>query len=343
MLGKVCGSLTKLQFCRKIYPTTRSSSNLSMSEPVILRVLASSVKIADRAGQIVRDIMAGGQLGIVEKTGKNDLQTEADRSAQNCIVASLQAQYPDLTVVGEEGEQDLSQVPAEWIVRDYEEKALSLNCTDDLSSAKMSDLTVWVDPLDGTAEYTQGLLDHVTVLIGLSLGSRAVAGVIHQPYWNYKNKGGPIGRTFYGLVGGGVVGLNPIPPPEGSRIVATTRSHGTGLIQQALEIIQADTVLRVGGAGHKVMLLMEGQAHAYVFPSPGCKKWDTCAPEAILHAMGGKLTDMKGQTYQYHSQVEHRNSDGVLATAKASDHAWYLDTIPQVLRYHTPGDYQCGQ
>jgi hypothetical protein len=29
--------------------------------------------------QIVRDIMAGGQLGIVEKTGKNDLQTEADR------------------------------------------------------------------------------------------------------------------------------------------------------------------------------------------------------------------------------------------------------------------------
>ncbi len=29
--------------------------------------------------QIVRDIMAGGQLAIVEKTGKNDLQTEADR------------------------------------------------------------------------------------------------------------------------------------------------------------------------------------------------------------------------------------------------------------------------
>ena len=37
-----------------------------MSEPVILRVLASSVKIADRAGQIVRDIMAGGQLGKQE-------------------------------------------------------------------------------------------------------------------------------------------------------------------------------------------------------------------------------------------------------------------------------------
>jgi hypothetical protein len=28
-------------------------------------------------------------------------------------------------------------------------------------------------------------------------------------------------------------------------------------------------VLKVGGAGHKVLLLMEGAAHAYVFPSPG--------------------------------------------------------------------------
>jgi fructose-1,6-bisphosphatase/inositol monophosphatase family enzyme len=27
------------------------------------------------------------------------------------------------------------------------------------------------------------------VLIGIAVGKTAVAGVIHQPYWNYKNKG----------------------------------------------------------------------------------------------------------------------------------------------------------
>ena len=48
-------------------------------------------------------------------------------------------------------------------------------------------------------------------------------------------------------------------------------------------------VLKVGGSGHKVILLIEGKAHAYIFPSPGTKKWDTCAPEAILHALGGKV------------------------------------------------------
>lgn len=46
----------------------------------------------------------------------------------------------------------------------------------------------------------------------------------------------------------------------------------------------------LGGAGNKVLRVIEGDAHAYVFASPGTKKWDTCAPEAVLVAMGGALT-----------------------------------------------------
>lgn len=34
-----------------------------------------------------------------------------------------------------------------------------------------------------------GLLDHVTVLIGIASGGKAVGGVIHQPYYNYQNPG----------------------------------------------------------------------------------------------------------------------------------------------------------
>ena len=73
-------------------------------------------------------------------------------------------------------------------------------------------------------------------------------------------------------------------------------------MQDSLDILKPDKVLKVGGAGHKVILLMEGVASAYVFPSPGCKKWDTCAPEAILHAMGGLLTDIHGNKYEYHAR-----------------------------------------
>ena len=79
----------------------------------------------------------------------------------------------------------------------------------------------------------------------------------------------------------------------------------------------------------QVMLLIEGRAHAYVFPSPGCKKWDTCAPEAVLHAMGGKLTDIHGNLYEYHKDVGMRNDWGTLATFDTADHAEYLSLIPQ--------------
>ena len=43
----------------------------------------------------------------------------------------------------------------------------------------------------------------MTVLIGIAVGRVAVAGVIHQPYYNYRNPGPgqTIGRTFYGIVG----------------------------------------------------------------------------------------------------------------------------------------------
>jgi len=309
-----------------------SVSSVSGQPPALIRVLASSVAIADKAGDIVRNIFSAGQLGIVEKTGADDLQTQADRSAQDCILASLFTQYPDLKVVGEEGELEMSSVDKNMVVRDVDQSALKLPCPAEWQGAGMGDLTVWVDPLDGTKEYTQGLLDHVTVLIGIAVGSKAVAGVIHQPYYNYKTEGAPVGRTFYGLVGAGVHGLTRVLPPVDQRIVTTTRSHGTGLVQDALDILKPDQVLKVGGAGHKVLLLMEGQASAYVFPSPGCKKWDTCAPEAILHAMGGKLTDIHGDDYEYHSEVQHQNMEGVLATARSDIHALYVAELPQSLK-----------
>ena len=40
---------------------------MANSTPVLLRLVSSSVSIAQRAGRIIRDIMSKGELGIVEK------------------------------------------------------------------------------------------------------------------------------------------------------------------------------------------------------------------------------------------------------------------------------------
>ncbi|XP_068618882.1 3'(2'),5'-bisphosphate nucleotidase 1 isoform X2 [Battus philenor] len=301
--------------------------------PLIVRLLASSVSVANRAGKIVRDVMSKGELGIVEK-GKDDFQTEADRSAQRCIIASLEAQYPNLSIIGEEDNpvDTQDEIPSDWIVVDKDNEVMRLECPSSLQGVNEEDIVVWVDPLDGTSEYTQGFLEHVTVLIGISVNERPVAGVIHQPY--YKNLIGgekKIGRTIWGLQGVGVGGFVPAPPPD-SLIITTTRSHSNPVVEKALNVMNANQILRVGGAGYKVLQLLEGIASVYVFASSGCKKWDTCAPEAILSAAGGKLTDIVGNFYKYGASESRPNKSGVLAAVNSDLHDYALSRIPQELK-----------
>ena len=139
-----------------------------------------------------------------------------------------------------------------------------------------------------------------------------------------------LGRTVWGLVGLGAFGITHKQPPEGKVIITTTRSHSNQTINDAVEAIKPDEVLRVGGAGHKVLLVVEGKAHAYVFASRGCKKWDTCAPQAVLESVGGKLTDMFGHELSYDKNVNHTNELGVLATYDAlTAHPLFCAKVPE--------------
>ncbi|XP_035136661.2 3'(2'),5'-bisphosphate nucleotidase 1 isoform X3 [Callithrix jacchus] len=276
---------------------------------VLMRLVASAYSVAQKAGMIVRRVIAEGDLGIVEKTCATDLQTKADRLVQMSICSSLARKFPKLTIIGEE-------------------------------------LVVWVDPLDGTKEYTEGLLDNVTVLIGIAYEGKAIAGIINQPYYNYENnekqqlrehrneaKAGPdavLGRTIWGVLGLGAFGFQLKEVPTGKHIITTTRSHSNKLVTDCVTAMNPDVVLRVGGAGNKIIQLIEGKASAYVFASPGCKKWDTCAPEVILHAVGGKLTDIHGNVLQYHKDVKHLNSAGVLATLRNYD--YYASRVPESVK-----------
>ncbi|XP_034940017.1 3'(2'),5'-bisphosphate nucleotidase 1 [Chelonus insularis] len=302
---------------------------MAQCHPLVTRLLASSATAAAQAGKIIRDIFTRGDLNIVEK-GVDDLQTEADRSAQNCIIESLSRQFPGITIIGEEG-TSRCEVPSDWIVTNVDEEILKVKLPKDLENVSPQDICVWVDPLDGTSEFTQGLVDHITVLVGVAVGTKAVGGVIHQPYYKDLQKSS-IGRTLWGIDGVGVGGFMPVPTLIGRRIITTTRSHSNKTVQAALDAMEPDEILRVGGAGHKVLLLLEGKAHAYVFASKGCKRWDTCAPEAILHAAGGKLTDLYGDSYSYDATTSHCNSKGVLATAPGEQHSWYLSRIPDEVK-----------
>ncbi|XP_041814021.1 3'(2'),5'-bisphosphate nucleotidase 1 [Chelmon rostratus] len=300
---------------------------MSGSPAVVMRLLASAYSVAEKAGSIVRKVLHSGELGIVEKTGANDLQTLADRLAQQSICASLAKHFPKITIIGEE-ELPAEQIKEDLIENGHSQEILQKTCPAEYSGLKEEEIVVWVDPLDGTKEYTEGLLDNVTVLIGIACRGRAIAGVINQPFYNYQlGPGADLGRTMWGMLGLGAFGFKLQEVPGDRRIITTTRSHSNKVVMDCVEAMEPHEVVRVGGAGNKIIQLVEGRASAYVFASPGCKKWDTCAPEAILHAVGGKLTDIHGNAYRYDANVKHMNSAGVLATLR--NHEYYVSNVPQ--------------
>ncbi|XP_070590491.1 3'(2'),5'-bisphosphate nucleotidase 1 [Erythrolamprus reginae] len=297
---------------------------------VLMRLVASAYSVANKAGTIVRKVMAGGELDIVEKCGANDLQTKADRLVQMSICSSLVLKFPKVTIIGEE-DIPFEEVSEDLLEKSQCEEVLKQICPPQYTDIKEEELVVWVDPLDGTKEYTEGLLDHVTVLIGIAYQGKAIAGVINQPYYNYEaGTNAVLGRTIWGILGLGAFGFQLKEVPAGQHIITTTRSHSSKIVNDCISAMQPDSVVRVGGAGNKIIQLVEGKASAYVFASPGCKKWDTCAPEAILHAVGGKLTDIHGNFFHYNKEVKHMNSGGVLATLR--NHDYYASRVPEAVK-----------
>jgi len=305
----------------------------------LVRLVASSVRVAETAGTVIKKITSGADLKIVDKgvDGNRDIQTEADRAAQYCIEKSLQKKFENkLHIIGEE--EITSAVPNVELNVSADVLNLNKKLSDELRSASPDDIVIWVDPLDGTSEFAQfaktnsPLLIQVTVLIGIAFKGRPIAGVIHQPFY------GKDGRTIWAIDGLGVHGLE-IHPKASEKIIVTTRSHSTPLVQSALDTLKEKKLLdkleRVGGAGYKVLKCLEGSA-AYVFASPGCKKWDTAAPEAVIRAAGGDLTDISGRRLEYGSDVQRQNTGGVLATANWVKHQDYVGAIPDEVKNVLP-------
>jgi 3'(2'), 5'-bisphosphate nucleotidase len=290
--------------------------------------------IVNVAQSIVRRVIQSGELNVIDK-GTNDLQTKADRAAQNYIITKLSSLFPKVTIIGEEGE-DISEsyenlLPTDSLVDKcsvIDVTSVQKDVPDHVRNILEEDLVIWVDPLDGTAEFAKGITEGVTVLVGFASQGKSVAGVIGQPF--YQVDGTTTGRTIWGIPGVGFGGINAQSPPKDKKVITTTRSHSDARVEAVLTSVKPDEVLRVGGAGYKVLLLIEGRANAYVYARAGCKKWDSCAPEAVLCAVGGNLTDLAGKNYEYHKEVQHINEGGILATADGEDHEWYVQQVAQV-------------
>ena len=76
--------------------------------------------------------------------------------------------------------------------------------------------------------------------------------------------------------------------------------------------------VKVSATGYHFLSLLEGKAHSGLLLREGAKKWDTCAGEALLRAVGGVVTDtVVAPLYKLNPVVTH-----------SFDSAWFLPLEP---------------
>ena len=60
---------------------------------------------------------------------------------------------------------------------------------------------MWIDPIDGTRAFTEGDVEHVTNMIGISVSGRPLVGIIHKPF-SIERKN--ISKTYVGTTESGL-------------------------------------------------------------------------------------------------------------------------------------------
>lgn len=183
--------------------------------------------------------------------------------------------------------------------------------------------------------WSAGFHEDVTVLVGIAVQGKPVAGVIHQPFYG-SNLGRPAhqqGRTVWGMKGLGVRGISPLPSRTGGGLrLAISRSHYSETVKRVTESMGASEKVIAGGCGNKMLMVLENAVDAYIYPSTGTKRWDTCAGDALIQAAGGEVTDLHGRPLVYDpetpvpSTVDQSrfvtrcmNAHGVLAAMRGLD------------------------
>ncbi len=242
--------------------------------------------IAKQAGELVVHIRDHSELGVEMKAG-NEPVTVADRQASEFLVGELAKTFPNDVIISEENADD-----------DRRQRA---------------DRVWFIDPIDGTKDYIRGE-DGYCVMIGLAIRGRPTMGVVYAP---------ASARTFAGALGHGAWVTLPDQTRHAmkvstrrdlqSALLVASKSHRSDTLDRVKSALGIANEHNVGSIGLKLGLIALGERDLYVNPTSRCSTWDTCAPEAILLAAGGALSDLDGKPLEYVARENH-HPRGLLAS-----------------------------
>lgn len=219
--------------------------------------LRAAEAAARRAGEFLRQSFHSRKQ--VDAYLAHDIKLRLDKETQAMLEASLKAEFPAYSVLGEEGNSGTGNAPAQWII----------------------------DPIDGTVNYFYGI-PLFCVSIALRAEGKIVSGCVYDPMQD---------ECFCALAGQGAT-LNGQPIHVSPRTAMAEAivfvGHGShdgsgeaGVRRFAHISSQVRKVRILGSAALSLCYIAAGRLDAYI-ENRICL-WDFAAAGLILEAAGGQL------------------------------------------------------
>lgn len=226
--------------------------------PDLAARLAAARRIADMAGALALDYFRDWDRLTVDMKGHQDFVSEADRNVELAVRAALADAFPDDGIVGEEGAPTAGTSGFTWVI----------------------------DPIDGTANFINGIPQWCVILACVHAG-RTVIGVVHDPVH---------GEQHHATLGGGAF-CNDRPIRCTRRTSLREGSLGLGYSGRTpAEIVRrlvtgcsdAGTVFwRNGSGGLSLAYVATGRIMGYV--EGHMNAWDFLAGHLLVAEAGGRV------------------------------------------------------
>ena len=244
------------------------------------------ISIAKKAGEAIMHIYT--DTYNIEQKQDNSPVTRADITSNDILISGI-TQVSPYPILSEE-------------IKDTGER--------------LSSEFFWIlDPLDGTKEFIKKN-GEFSVMVGLVKNNTPVFGLSYEPvskkcYYAQKGVG-----TFLAQPGNVVQKLHVSNTTNIAEMISIgSRSHAEST--HITKKLQVKKHLISGGVGIKISKIAEKKADIYYNTNGYTSIWDTCAPQCILEAAGGKMTDIFGNNLVYNTE-NVKNDRGVLATNNRS-------------------------
>ena len=169
---------------------------------------------------------------------------------------------------------------------------------------------LWVlDPLDGTKDFIQGTGNYAMHL-ALNYKQKPFIGVVLIPEKNelWISSGDKLWREKRD----GSIIKNDVPKNKSLKemILVTSKNHNNATLKKLIQKINFYDVITMGSIGCKIASIIRGESDLYIclsLPNKSAPKdWDFAAPQAILKAAGGAITNIDNESLSYgKSNFEH--------------------------------------